>query len=107
MSIPEGQQVLMRIYVSESDKHNGKTMYHEIMELLRKEKMAGATVLRGIAGFGAKSHIHSASLLSLSKGLPIVIEVVDTPEQIEQVEPRIREIVADGLITLQKVHVRH
>ena len=97
----------MRIYVSESDKHNGKTIYHEILELLRNEKMAGTTVLRGIAGFGAKSHIHSASLLSLSKGLPIVIEVVDTTEQIEQVKPKIREIVADGLITLQKVHVSH
>lgn len=105
MSLPEGEQILMRIYLSESDKHKGKTMYHEVMDLLRKEKTAGATVLRGIAGFGTKSHLHSASLLTLSKALPIVIEVVDTPGKIEQVKPKVREIIANGLITLQKVQV--
>ena len=105
MRILEGEQKRMRIFISESDKGGDGPLYRELMELFRKEKLAGATVFRGIAGFGAKSHMHSASLLSLSQDLPMIIEVVDTAENIERIMPQIDQIVPEGLITLEDVHV--
>lgn len=108
MATLKGKQVLMRIFLSEADKHHSKPLYHEIIEMLRKEGMAGATVLRGICGFGAKSHLHTANLLTLSQNLPIVIEVVDTQENIDRVWPRIDEMLNEGLVTIEKVQVlRH
>ena len=105
MRILDGEQVLMRIFIGEGDRHGRKPLYQALVELFRGEKLAGATVLRGTLGFGAKSHLHTAQLLRLSQDLPVVIEVVDTPEKIDSVMPRIDEMVQDGLVTLEKVRV--
>ena len=105
MTALNGEQVLMRIFLSEADKHHAKPLYHEIIELLRTEKIAGATVLRGICGFGAKSHIHTTSLLTLSQNLPIVIEVIDTQANIDKVWPKIDGMLEEGLVTTEKVNV--
>ncbi len=95
----------MRIFVGEQDKYKHQPLYQAIVEMLRKEKLAGATVVRGIAGFGAKSHLHSAHLLALSQDFPMVIECVDTRENIDRIMPKLDEMVTDGLVTLEKVDV--
>ena len=101
----EGEGKLLRIFIGESDKHGRKPLYQAIVEMLREEGMAGATVLRGIEGFGATSHLHTARILRLSEDLPIVIEVADTAERIEAVMPKIDEMVTDGMVTLERVEV--
>jgi hypothetical protein len=73
--------------------------------MLRREGLAGATVLRGVEGFGAKSHLHTARILRLSDDLPVVIEVVDTAERIDAILPRLDEMVGDGMVTLERVEV--
>jgi PII-like signaling protein len=105
MKILEGQQTLMRIFIGEQKKHGHKPLYQAIVEMLRKEKLAGATVLRGITGFGAKSHLRSANLLALSQDLPMVVECVDTKENIDRIMPKIDEMVSEALVTLEKVEV--
>ena len=105
MDTSKTEQVLMRIFLGETDKYEGKLLYHELLETLRDERIAGATVLRGIGGFGAKSHMHSANLLSLTHNLPIIIEAVDSAENIERVLPKIENMVGDGLITFEKLKV--
>ena len=105
MRVRDGQQVLMRIFIGEDDRLDGKPLYRALLELLRKEGIAGATILRGVAGFGAKSVVHGTHLLRLSQDLPMVIEVVDTQEHIDRVLPLIDARVNEGLITLEKVHV--
>lgn len=105
MTKMSGEQYLMRIFIGESDKFDGKPLYQYLVELFRKEKLAGTTVLRGIAGFGAKSHFHTASILRLSSDLPIVIEVVDSKENIDHILPQIDGLIKEGLITLEKVTV--
>lgn len=101
----DGESILMRIFIGESDKHQGRLLYQVIVEMLRGEKIAGATVLRGISGFGAKSHLHTTHILRLSQDLPVVIEVVDTRENIDRVLPEIDRIMEGGLITIEKVKV--
>ena len=101
----EGEGKLLRIFIGESDKHGRKPLYQAIVEMLRQEGMAGATVLRGIEGFGAASHLHTARILRLSGDLPIVIEVADTAERIEAIMPKIDEMVSDGMVTLERVEV--
>ena len=101
----EGEGKLLRIFIGESDKHGRKPLYQAIVEMLREEGMAGATVLRGIEGFGATSHLHTARILRLSEDLPIVIEVADTAERIEAIMPRIDEMVTEGMVTLERVEV--
>jgi PII-like signaling protein len=101
----EGEGKLLRIFIGESDKHGRKPLYQAIVEMLREEGMAGATVLRGIEGFGANSHLHTARILRLSEDLPVVIEVADTAERIEAVMPKLDEMVEDGLVTLERVQV--
>lgn len=101
----EGEGKLLRIFIGESDKHGRKPLYQAIVEMLREEGMAGATVLRGIEGFGATSHLHTARILRLSEDLPIVIEVADTAERIEAIMPRIDEMVSEGMVTLERVEV--
>ena len=100
-----GDQYLMRIFIGESDRQEGKPLYQHLVEYFKKEKLAGVTVLRGIAGFGAKSHLHTESILRLSSDLPIVLEVVDTKESIDRILPKIDAIIKEGLITLEKVNV--
>lgn len=105
MRVLEGDQIIMRIFVNEGDKIHGKALYHEIVDVLRNEKAAGATVVRAIAGFGPDTKLHTASLLTLSKDLPIIIEVIDSEENISRMRPAVEEIIGDGMITLEKVHV--
>ena len=100
-----GTQTLLRIFISEQDKYQHKPLYLQILNILRQEKIAGATILRGIAGFGAKSHMHSASILDISNNLPLVIEAVDTESAIRQVLPKLDEMITDGLITLENIEV--
>jgi PII-like signaling protein len=101
----EGTGLLVRIYLGESDQWHGKPLYQAIIERLRSRGLAGATVLRGIEGFGAKQHLHSTRLLSLSEDLPILIEVVDEEAKIRDVLPELDEMLGDGLMTLEKVEV--
>jgi uncharacterized protein len=101
----KGERVLMRIHIGERDKHNGKPLYQQIVELLRQKHFAGATVLRAIMGFGASSRVHSDRFLELSVDLPIVIECVDTQENIESVLPELDQMIGGGLITLERAQV--
>lgn len=103
MKTHDSEQILMRVFVSEADKTDGKALYEVLLKTLRTEKIAGATVLRGIAGFGAKSHLHKANILSLSQDLPIIIEVIDTQDNLDRVLPKIEEILHEGLVTFEKV----
>jgi PII-like signaling protein len=101
----EGQGLLVRMYIGESDHWHGKPLYQAIVELLRERGLAGATVLRGIEGFGAKAHLHTTRLLRLSEDLPVLIEVVDQEDRIRAILPALDSMVGDGLITLEKVEV--
>lgn len=101
----EGEQTLMRIFVGESDRWQRKPLYEAIVEMLKSEGFAGATVLKGVMGFGAGSVVHSDRLLRLSSDLPVVIEVVESEEMIENVLGRLDEMVSGGMITLEKARV--
>jgi PII-like signaling protein len=97
---------LLRIFVGESDKHEGLPLYEWVVRRAREQGLAGATVLRGLEGFGAHSRLHTAKILRLSTDLPVVIEIVDTAEKIEAFLPAIDAAIAEGLATLEKVEVR-
>ena len=101
-----GEKILMRFHIGESDRHGHRPLYEALMELFRKEGLAGATVLRGIAGYGASSVYHTDKLLELSKDLPMVIEVVDSQEKIEGVMPLVDSMMAGGMVTMESVQVR-
>jgi PII-like signaling protein len=101
----EGERTLMRIHIGESDKWHGKPLHEAIVMLLRKEGFSGATVLRGVSGYGGSSVYHTDKLLRLSQDLPIIVEVIETQERIDQILPRMDEMVDGGLITLEKVRV--
>jgi uncharacterized protein len=101
----EGERTLMRIHIGESDRWHGKPLYEAIVELLRREKLSGATVLRGVGGFGSSSVYHTDKVLRLSQDLPIVIEVIETTERIEQILPQLDQMIGGGLVTLEKVRV--
>ena len=104
MKIPENGQ-LIRIFIGESDQWHGKPLYEAIILKARERGIAGATMLRGLMGFGAASRIHTAKILRLSEDLPIVVEIVDGEEKIAAFLPFVQEMVRDGLITLEKVRV--
>jgi hypothetical protein len=105
----EGERTLMRIHIGESDRWEHKPLYEAIVELFRHEGLSGATVLRGVGGYGSNSRgrglYHTTNILRLSQDLPIVIEVVEYSERIEQILPKLDEMVGGGLITLEKVRV--
>ncbi|HZT95789.1 MAG TPA: DUF190 domain-containing protein [Chloroflexota bacterium] len=101
----EGEGVLLRIFIGESDRWHGKPLYEAIVRVLREQGLAGATVLRGIEGFGADSHLHTSRILRLSEDLPIVIETVDTAENIERILPWLNGMIEEGLVTTERVHV--
>jgi PII-like signaling protein len=101
----EGERTLMRVHIGESDKWHGKLLYEAIVQLLRSEKFSGVTVLRGVGGYGSTSVYHSEKILRLSQDLPIVLEVVESAERIEQILPKLDEMIGGGLITLEKVRV--
>lgn len=101
----KGERVLMRIHIGERDKWKGKPLYEVIVELLRSRGYAGATVLRAIMGFGANAHLHTDRVELLSLDLPIVVEVIETAEQIEAILPEIDAMITSGLITLERAKV--
>ncbi len=101
----KGERTLMRIFIGESDKYQGKALYDALVERLRAKGLAGATVLRGVAGFGASSTVHTDKILRLSLDLPIIIEVVETEEAIQKVLPDLDEMIGGGLITLERARV--
>ncbi len=96
---------LLRIFVSESDRSNGEPVYEAIVMKARELHLAGATVLRGMMGFGAHSRMHTAKILRLSEDLPIVVEIVDERENIDKLLPFVDEIVKEGLVTMEKVQI--
>ena len=100
-----GQGKLLRIFIGESDRWHGKPLYQAIVEHLRAEGVAGATVIRAIEGYGARSHLHTSRILRLSEDLPLVIEVVDTDENIQRILPVLDDMVEDGMVTLERVEV--
>jgi hypothetical protein len=101
----KGERVLMRIHIGERDKHNGKPLYQEIVELLRRKQYAGATVLRAIMGFGASSHVRTDRFVELSVDLPIIVECIETEDKIEAILPELDEMIGGGLITLERAKV--
>lgn len=101
----EGEAQLLRVFIGESDTWHGTPLYEAIVLKARELHLAGATVLRGPMGFGAHSRLHTVKILRLSEDLPIVIEIVDTEEKINTLLPHIDQMVQEGLITLEKVHV--
>lgn len=100
-----GERVLMRIHIGEADKYHGKPLYEAIVNLLRERHYAGATVLRGIMGFGPTARLHTDKVLRLSLDLPLVIECVDTEEKINAILPELDRMLGGGLITLEKARV--
>ncbi len=100
-----GEQQLMRIFIGESDRFEHRPLYEVLVELLRKEGFAGATVLRGVSGFGANRIYHTQKLLDLSADMPMVIEVVDSQEKISAIMPQIDAMMGGGMITLEKATV--
>jgi uncharacterized protein len=101
----EGERVLMRIHIGESDEWHGQSPHESIVEMLRKEGFSGATVPRGVGGFRGSSVYHTDKLLRMSQDLPIILEVIDNGDRIEQILPRLDEMVDGGLITLEKLRV--
>jgi PII-like signaling protein len=104
MKLP-GEAELLRIFIGESDKHQGRPLYEVLVENARQRGLAGATVLRGTLGFGASSRIHTAKVLRLSEDLPMVVEIVDRPERIAEFLPELDTLVTEGLVTLERVRV--
>jgi len=105
-----GERILMRIFIGESDRaesgpHKGKPLYEGLLLTLRDRGFAGATVHRGIAGFGASARLHTDRVLRLSADLPIIIEVVETEEKIEEIRPELNRLIDGGLVTLERVRV--
>jgi hypothetical protein len=101
----KGERTLMRIFIGENDKHEGKPLYEVLLRRFREKGLAGATVLRGVAGFGASSKVHTDKVLRLSLDLPLIIEVVETEEAIQAVLPDLDQLIGGGLITLERARV--
>ena len=101
----DGPALQLRIYIGEADHESGKPLYQAIVERLRERGVAGATVTRGIEGFGASAHLHTTRLLRLSEDLPVIIEVVDEAERLRAILPELDALVGDGMITIQPVEV--
>lgn len=106
MKVPE-DGYLLRVFVGESDRHGHHPLYEAIVLKARAEGLAGATVLRGVMGYGKNSILHTAKILRLSEDLPMVVEIVDSKEKIEKFLPQLDEMVKDGLVTLEKMRVIH
>ena len=100
-----GDGLLLRVFIGEDDRWHGKSLYEAILLLARERGLAGCTVVRGLAGFGAASRIHTAKIERLSMDLPIIVEIVDMPDKIRALLPEIEAMVDDGLATLEPVEV--
>jgi PII-like signaling protein len=101
-----GEGVLLRIFIGEADRHAGRPLSEVIVETARKRGLAGATAWKGFMGFGAHSHMHTAKVLRLSTDLPVIIEIVDTREKIEAFLPELDDLVAEGLVTLERADIQ-
>jgi hypothetical protein len=101
----EGEQTLMRVFIGESDRWKSQPLHEALVEMLRREGFAGATVIKGIMGFGCHSVTHTDKLLRFSADLPVIVEVVDTLEKIKAIMPRIDDMMSGGMVTLENVHV--
>jgi len=101
----EGEQVLLRLILSESRTHERRPLFRRLVEVLREERLAGATVLKGMAGFGHDREIHTMNIEVAAFGLPLIIEVVDTEEHINRVLPKIEALMKGGVITTERAHV--
>lgn len=106
MNVPE-EGYLLRVFIGESDRHGQHPLYEAIVLKAREEGLAGATVTRGVMGFGKHSILHTAKILRLSEDLPLIIEIVDSLEKIEKFLPVLDRIITDGLVTLERVRVIH
>ena len=104
MQLPKQAQ-LLRIFIGEDDRHDGKPLYEAIVLKAREMHLGGATVLRGPIGFGHSSRLHTAKILRLSEDLPLVIEIVDSEEKIRGFLPVLDRMMTSGLVTLEKVQV--
>lgn len=104
MNLPE-DSVLLRIFIGENDRFEGKPLHEAIVQEARRRGLAGATVLRGMLGFGANSRIHTSKILRLSEDMPIVIEIVDTEDKIQAFIPDLNGMIKEGLVTLERVRV--
>jgi len=105
MRVLTGEQVLVRVFMGESDRWHHQSLAAALVERLRREGFAGATVFHGVAGFGARSVLHTSRLLRLSEDLPVVIEIVDSEERMPHLTEILDEMVAEGLVTMEKVRV--
>jgi hypothetical protein len=101
----EGEQVLLRLILSESRTHDGAPLYRKIIELLRGDGFAGATVLKGVAGFGHDGRVHTAAIEVVAEGLPVVVEVVDTAARIDRVLPKLEALMSGGVIMTERARV--
>jgi hypothetical protein len=101
----QSEQTLMRVFIGERDKFEGRPLYEVLLETFRKRDFPGSTVIRGIAGFGAHARIHTERILRLSLDLPIVIEVVAPDEMIKEILPELERMIDGGLVTLERAHV--
>ena len=106
MNIPE-DGYLLRIFVGESDRHGHRPLYESIVLQAREAGLAGATVLRGVMGFGKHSILHTAKILRLSEDMPMIIEIADSLDNIEKFLPTLDELIKDGLVTIERVRVIH
>ena len=104
MNLPHEAE-LLRVFIGEGDKYQGRLLYELIVEKAREQGLAGATVYRGILGFGANSLVHTSKVLRLSEGLPVVVEIVDATEKIQAFLPWLDGVIHEGLITLEKARV--
>ncbi|MCC6143722.1 MAG: DUF190 domain-containing protein [Candidatus Hydrogenedentes bacterium] len=101
----EGEGQLLRIFIGESDHYHGKPLYEALVHLARERGLAGATVIRGIQGFGAHSRMHTVKVLRLSEDLPIIVEIVDREERIRAILPELDAMISEGMMTLEPVHI--
>lgn len=105
-----GERTLMRVFIGEDDRcgsgpHAGRPLYEALLLTLREQGCAGATVVRGVAGFGASARLHTGKVLRLSTDLPVIVEVVETEEKIQELLPLLDEMIGGGLVTLERVRV--
>lgn len=104
--LPDDNGTLLRIFIGESDRHQGQPLHQWLVQQAHNQGLAGATVLRGLEGYGARSRLHTARIMRLSSDLPLVVEIVDSREKIEAFLPLVDEGVREGLATLEKVEIR-
>ena len=101
----EEKDILLRIFISESERYKGKPLYERIIKEAYDQNLSGATLLKGVMGFGADKHMHSSKILTLSGSLPVVIEIIDRPENIKKIMPFLDEKITDGFVTTEYVNV--